>query len=135
MTGDVCACGLLLGDGHCTFDNPYPDERPHYRQPRRYRKPHRHSVWPKTNALSRKCGQRRLKQAVAREGGHAKRNPKLARERAIEKGALPSPHTLARRRFRLAGNCPAVPIMQGYRQGQAFSIWCGGQTEWRCGVR
>ena len=41
------ACGLSLGDGHCTFDNPYPDERPHYRQPRCYRKPHRHSVWPK----------------------------------------------------------------------------------------
>ncbi len=41
-------------------------------------------------------------QAVAREGGHAKRNPRLARERVIEKRALPSPHTLARRRFRLA---------------------------------
>ena len=78
------ACGLSLGDGHCTFDNPYPDERPHYRQPRCYRKPHRHSVWPKTNALTRKGGQRRMRQAVAREGGDAKRNPKLARERVIE---------------------------------------------------
>ena len=36
-----------------------------------------------TNALPHKCGQRRTRQAVAREGGHAKRNPKLARERAI----------------------------------------------------
>ena len=38
----------------------------------------------KEHALTRKCGQRRMRQAVAREGGHAKRNPRLARERAIE---------------------------------------------------
>ena len=101
----------------------------------RYRKPRRHSVWPKTNALSRKCGQRPSWQAVPRKGGHAKRNPRLASERAIEKGTLPSPHTLARRRFRLAGKCPAVPIMRCHRQGQAFPVWRGGQTEWRCGVR
>jgi len=88
-----------------------------------------------TNALTRKCRQRRSRQAVAREGGHAKRNPKLARERAIENRTLPSPHTLARRRFRLAGKCPAVPIMRCHRQGQAFSIWRDGQTEWRCGDR
>ena len=25
------ACGLSLGDGHCTFDNPYPNEHPHSR--------------------------------------------------------------------------------------------------------
>ncbi|MBQ6155744.1 MAG: hypothetical protein IJK22_04000 [Bacteroidales bacterium] len=37
----------------------------------------------KAQTLTRKCGQRRSRQAVAREGGHAKRNPKLARERAI----------------------------------------------------
>ncbi|MBR6175457.1 MAG: hypothetical protein IKQ52_07755, partial [Bacteroidales bacterium] len=36
-----------------------------------------------TNALTRECGQTRMRQAVAREGGHAKRNPRLARERAI----------------------------------------------------
>ena len=48
MIGGVCACGLSLGDGHCTFDNPNPDEKPHYRQPRCYRKPHRHSVWPES---------------------------------------------------------------------------------------
>jgi len=33
LPGDVCSCGLSLGDDHCTFDNPYPDEQPHYRQP------------------------------------------------------------------------------------------------------
>ena len=88
-----------------------------------------------TNALTHKCGQRRSRQAVPREGGHAKRNPKLARERVIEKRALPLPHTLARRRFRLAGKCPAVPTMRCHRQGQAFSVWHDGQTEWRCGVR
>ena len=91
MTGDVCSCGLLLGDGLCTFDNPYPNERPHYRQPQCYRKPHRHSVWPKTNALSRKCGQRRMRQAVARERGHVKRNPRLASERAIENALFRHP--------------------------------------------
>ena len=37
----------------------------------------------KTHALTRKCGQKRTRKALAREGGHAKRNPKLARERAI----------------------------------------------------
>ena len=89
----------------------------------------------KTNAVTRKCGQRRMRQAVTREGGHAKRNPRLARERAIGNRALPSPHTLARRRFRLAGKCPANPIMRCHRQGQAFPVWRGGQTEWRCGVR
>ncbi len=89
----------------------------------------------KAQAVTRKCGQRRMRQAVAREGGHAKRNPRLARERAIGNRALPSPHTLARRRFRLAGKCPAVPIMRCHRQGQAFSVWRGGQTEWRCGVQ
>ena len=76
-----------------------------------------------TNALTRKCGQRRMRQAVTREGGHAKRNPRLARERVIETRALPYPHTLARRRFRLARKCPAVPIMRCHRQGQAFSVW------------
>ena len=86
----------------------------------------------KAHALTRKCGQRRLRQAVSREGGHAKRNPRLARERVIECRTLPSPHTLARRRFRLARKCPAVPIMRCHRQGQAFSVWRGGQTEWRC---
>ena len=89
----------------------------------------------KTHALTRKCGQRRTRQAVAREGGHAKRNPRLARERVIEKRALPSPLTLARRRFRLARKCPVIPIMQGYRQGQTFSVWRGGQKEWRCVTR
>jgi len=88
-----------------------------------------------TQTLTSECGQRRMRQAVAREGGHAKRNPKLARERAIEKGTLPSPHTLARRRFRLARKCPAAPTMRCHRQGQAFSVWRDGQTEWRCGVR
>jgi len=29
----------------------------------------------KAQALTRECGQRRMRQAVAREGGHAKRNP------------------------------------------------------------
>ena len=33
LIGGVCSCGLSLGDGHCTFDNPYPDEQPHYRHP------------------------------------------------------------------------------------------------------
>ncbi len=72
---------------------------------------------------------------MARERGHAKRNPRLARERVIEKRTLPSPHTLARRRFRLARKCPAIPIMRCHRQGQAFPVWRGGQTEWRCGIR
>ena len=31
LTGSVCAYGLSLGDGHCTFDNPYPDEQPYSR--------------------------------------------------------------------------------------------------------
>jgi len=35
VTGDVCAYGLSVSSGHCTFDNPYPDEQPHYRQPPR----------------------------------------------------------------------------------------------------
>ena len=38
----------------------------------------------KAQAVTRKCGQKRMRQAVAREGGDAKRNPKLARERVIE---------------------------------------------------
>ena len=37
----------------------------------------------KAQAVTRKCGQKRMRQAVPREGGHAKRNPRLARERAI----------------------------------------------------
>ncbi len=86
-------------------------------------------VGRKAQALPRKCGQKRMMQAVAREGGHAKRNPRLARGRAIENRALPSPHTLARRRFRLAGKCPTVPTMRCHRQGQAFPVWRGGQTE------
>ena len=89
----------------------------------------------KAQALTRECGQTRMRQAVAREGGHAKRNPRLARERVIENRTLPSPHTLARRRFRLARKCPAVPIMRCHRKGLAFSVWRDGQTEWRCGVR
>ena len=36
-----------------------------------------------TQTLTRKCGQTRMRQALAREGEHAKRNPKLARERVI----------------------------------------------------
>ena len=31
VSGSVCAYGLPLGDGYCTFDNPYPDEQPHSR--------------------------------------------------------------------------------------------------------
>ncbi len=37
----------------------------------------------KALAVTRKCGQRRMRQAVTREGGYTKRNPRLARERAI----------------------------------------------------
>ena len=43
-----------------------------------------------TQTLTRKCGQTRMRQAVTREGGHAKRNPRLARERVIENRTLPS---------------------------------------------
>ena len=135
LSGSVCACGLSSGDGHCrsttpTLTNNRIIVNPSTNDPR--------TAIPfgrKAHALTRKCGQRRLRQAVTREGGHAKRNPRLARERAIGKRTLPSPHTLARRRFRLAGKRPAVPIMRCHRQGQAFSVWRGGQTEWRCGVR
>ena len=135
MSGDVCACGLSLGDGHCrsttpTLTNNRIIDTPNTNGPR--------TAIPfgrKAHALTRKCGQRRTRRAVARKGGHAKRNPRLASERAIENRTLPSPHTLARRRFRLAGKCPANPIMRCHRQRQAFSIWHGGQTEWRCSVR
>ena len=35
VSGDFCACGLSLSSDHCTFDNPYPNDQPHYRQPPR----------------------------------------------------------------------------------------------------
>ena len=49
--------------------------------------------------------------------------PQTRKRTRYREPTLPSPHTLARRRFRLAGNCPAVSIMQSYRQRQAFSVW------------
>ena len=42
---------------------------------------------------------------------------------------------LARRRFRLAGQCLSFSLERGFRQCVGFSVYEGGQTEWRWVIR
>ena len=90
---------------------------------------HRHSVWPKNECDDPQVLTETDKAGGGSRGRTRQTEPQTRKGTRYRRLTLPSPHTLARRRFRLAGKCPVIPIMQGYRQGQAFSAWRGGQTE------
>ena len=145
VSGSVCSCELSLGDGHCRSTTPTLTTTALSSTPALTA-----SALSSTPALTtrappfRLAGNECVDPQVLTEtdtagcvsrGRTRQTEPQTRKRTRYRKRALPSPYTLARRRFRLAGNCTAVPIMKGYRQGQAFSVWRDGQTEWRCGDR
>ncbi len=131
--GKVCACRLSMSDGKCSFGNLYADGTSIIVNTRNNERVTTIPFGRNMLAVIRKCRQRQMRKAVSREGGNAKRNLGIARERAggnraclaraktIGTSPFPSPYSLARRRFRLAGKCTAFPVMPSCRHVQAFS--------------